>query len=62
LICGVISNSPISGGGEVSTNDKNIVNIRRMNENDIDAVLALDRKISEERSLLTEPDIVVSHI
>jgi hypothetical protein len=46
----------------VSTNDKNIVNIRRMNENDIDAVLALDRKISEERSLLTEPDIVVSHI
>jgi N-acetylglutamate synthase-like GNAT family acetyltransferase len=31
-----------------------------MTENDIDAVLTLDRKISEERSLLTEQDIIAS--
>ena len=42
----------------MSTNDKSIVNVRRMNENDIDAVLTLDRKISEERNFLTEHDIV----
>ena len=44
----------------MSANEKSIVNIRRMNQNDIDAVLALDRKISEERSLLNEQDIVAS--
>ena len=44
----------------MTTNDKSSVNIRRMNENDIDAVLALDRKISKERNLLTEHDIVAS--
>lgn len=62
MICGVISNLPISGGGKVNENDKSIVSIRRMNQNDIDAVLALDRKISVERSLLTEQDIVASQI
>jgi len=31
-----------------------------MNQNDIDAILALDRKISKERNLLTEHDIVAS--
>ena len=31
-----------------------------MNQNDIDAVLALDRKISVEHSLLNEQDIVAS--
>ena len=44
----------------MSANDKSIVNIRRMNQNDIDTVLALDRKISVEHSLLNEQDIVAS--
>lgn len=46
----------------MSANEKNIINIRRMNENDIDDVLALDRKISEQGSLLTEQDIVASQL
>ena len=46
----------------MSTNDRSTVIIRRMNQDDIDAVLALDRKISVERSLLTEQDIVASQI
>lgn len=62
MICGVISSLLISGGVTVSTNEKSTVNIRRMNQNDIDAILALDRKISEDRSLLTEQDIVASQI
>jgi GNAT superfamily N-acetyltransferase len=62
MIYGVISSLRISGGEKVSTNDKSIINIRRMNQNDVDAVLALDRKISVERSLLTEQDIVASQI
>jgi N-acetylglutamate synthase-like GNAT family acetyltransferase len=33
-----------------------------MNENDIDAVLTLDRKISVERSLLTEQDIIAGQL
>ena len=61
-MCRVISSLAISGGRKLSANEKSIISIRRMDESDIDAVLALDRKISEERSLLTEPDIVVSHI
>jgi GNAT superfamily N-acetyltransferase len=44
----------------LSANEKSVISIRRMNQFDIDAVLALDRKISEERSLLTEQDIVAS--
>ncbi len=46
----------------MSANEKSIISIRRMEENDIDAVLTLDRKISEERSLLTEKDIVASQL
>lgn len=60
MFCGVISDLPIYGGGKLSTDDKSSVNIRRMNENDIDAVLALDRKINKERNFLTEHDIVAS--
>lgn len=46
----------------MSTDDKSIINIRRMDKNDVDAVLALDRKISIERNLLTEHDIVASQL
>ena len=46
----------------MSSNEKSNVSIRRMDENDIDAVLTLDRKISVERNLLTEHDIVASQL
>ena len=60
MICEVISNLLISGGIKVSENEKSTVNIRRMYQNDIDMILTLDRKISKERSLLTEYDITAS--
>ena len=44
----------------MSANEKSSISIRRMGENDIDAVLALDRKVSEERNFLNEHDIVAS--
>jgi len=44
----------------VSTNEKSTFNIRRMNRNDIGAVLALDRKISKGHSILTEQDSLLT--